>query len=160
MSYDLEILVEGRKHIPPLVIGNLRIAVNEWDGRMRYYRTFSTMTQRRGAWCKSFETDPDRRFFSAMDIADIGDDADAVFPFWTDHRSGLYPLIIVPEYDAAFRETLRHLQLASPIRLIWFLPRLQADERALLCGVITLDEFFTMLDRSRILFNIAYIIQN
>lgn len=159
MSYDLEILVEGRKHLLPAVIGNIRIEVNSARQRARYYGNFDTMALRRGAWCSLFEADPERRFFSAMDIADIGGRENALFPFWTDHRSGLYPLRIEPAYSAAFREVMHHLMMQSPQRRIMFLPRLQAIERDMVCGVLTLDEFFEKLCQERILFNIAYIIQ-
>ena len=161
MSYDLEILVEGRKHLQPAVIGNIRIETSaRHGGRSRYFGSFDTMALRRGVWCSLFETDRDRRFFSAMEIADIGDSANCIMPFWTDRRSGLYPLRIQPEYIQSFREVMRHLMLQSPIRRIMFLPRLQALEHDMICGVLTLDEFFVKLGQERILFNIAYIIQN
>lgn len=40
-----------------------------------------------------------------------------------------------------------------------FLPRLQGGEYNNVCGVITLQKFFELIENDKILFNIVYIIQ-
>ena len=85
MSFDLEILVEGRKHLKPSVIENIRIEVNsQYGGRNRYGSTFVYMTERRGSWCSLFETDLNNRCFSAYNIAKIKiiDKSKINYPFW------------------------------------------------------------------------------
>ncbi len=66
MSFDLKILVEGRKRLKPSVIENIRIEVNSQSGgRNRYESTFTYMTERCGSWCSLFETALSERCFSA-----------------------------------------------------------------------------------------------
>lgn len=164
MSYDLEILIEGGKPTPSMIIDKISIEVNSKNGgRYRYKDTFPYMTEKEGAWCSLFEIEPDNRFFSAMNIADIDDSisqSEITYPFWTDKTSGMYVLKIVDEYYHSFKEVLKKLQELSPIKRIMFLPRLQGGEYNNVCGVITLHDFFELLDNKRILFNIVYIIQN
>lgn len=162
MSYDLEILVEGRKHLKPSVIENIRIEVNSQFGRGRYEDTFSYMTERRGSWCGLFEKALSERCFSAYNIATIKimPKSEINYPFWADDRSGMFVLNIRPEYEHSFKSVMIHLQRCSPKQRIMFLPRLQGGENNNVCGVITLDRFFELLENDKILFNIAYIIQN
>lgn len=163
MSFDLEILVEGRKRLKPSVIENIRIEVNSQSGgRHRYESTFTYMTERRGSWCSLFETALSERCFSAYNIADIKrmPKSEINYPFWEDDRGGMFVLNIRPEYEHSFKSVMIHLQTASPKKRIMFLPRLQGSEHNNVCGVITLDKFFELLDNDKILFNIAYIIQN
>ena len=163
MSYDLNILVESRNKIKNQVIGNIRIEVNsQFSGRNRYYDTFAYMTERRGSWCGLLETDISKRCFSAYSIATIKSvpESEKEYPFWTDKRGGMYVLNIRPDYISSFKEVMHHLQLCSPKRRIMFLPRLQGDEYNNVCGVISLQKFFELLENDKILFNIVYIIQN
>ena len=163
MSYDLEILVEGRKHLKNEIVGNIRIEVNSrCGGRNRYTDTFLYMAEKRGAWCSLFETDREQRFMSAFNIADIKTtpQEDISYPFWEDRHSGMCVLTIREDYKDSFRDVMRHLQNYSPKNRIFFLPRLQGGEYDNVCGVITMERFFELLDSGRILFNIAYIIQN
>ena len=163
MSYDLEILVEGGKSIPPMIIENIRIEVNpRYGGRHRYTDTFSYMTEKRGAWCSLFEIDTDNRFLSAFNIADIDSyvpEADKVYPFWTDRTSGMYTLCFKRGYYRSFKAVMKKLLSLSPKKRIMFLPRLQGGEYNNVGGVLTLRQFFKLLDSRKILFNIAYIIQ-
>ncbi|MDE6500502.1 MAG: hypothetical protein K2L10_00215 [Ruminococcus sp.] len=163
MSFDLEILVEGRKHLKTSVIENIRIEVNsQYGGRNRYGSTFVYMTERRGSWCSLFETDLNNRCFSAYNIAKIKiiDKSKINYPFWEDDRDGMYVLNIRPEYEHSFKSVMKHLQTSSPKKRIMFLPRLQGGEHNNVCGVITLDKFFELLENDKILFNIVYIIQD
>ena len=163
MSYDLEILVDGGKKIPPMVIDKIRIEVNPHNCGRRYYKeTFPYMTEKKGAWCTLFEIDREHRFFSSMNIADIIaiSESEIKYPFWTDKTSGMYVLKIVEEYYQSFKKVLKELQKLSPNKRIMFLPRLEGGEYNNVCGVITLNDFFELLENKRILFNIVYIIQN
>ena len=163
MSFDLEILVNGGKKITPMVIDKIRIEVNPRNcGRCYYKDTFPYMTEKKGAWCTLFEIDKEHRIFSAMNIADINliPESEIKYPFWTDKTSGMYVLKIVDEYYHSFKKVLKKLQELSPKKRIMFLPRLEGGEYNNVCGVITLNDFFELLDNKRILFNIVYIIQN
>ena len=163
MSFDLEILVEGGKSIKPMIIENIRIEVNSrYGGRHCYTDTFSYMAEKRGAWCSLFELDTDNRIFSAFNIADIDisvPEDDKVYPFWTDRTSGMYILRFKPGYYRSFRAVMKKLLSLSPKKRIMFLPRLQGGEYNNVCGVLTLKQFFKLLNNKKILFNIAYIIQ-
>lgn len=163
MSYDLEILIDGGKKIPSMIIEKIRIEVNPRNcGRGCYKETFSYMSEKKGAWCCLFEIDKDHRFFSAMNIADIDliPKDERKYPFWTDRTSGMYVLKIRDEYYHSFEAVMKKLQSLSPKKRIMFLPRLQGGEYNNVCGVITLEHFFELLDNKKILFNIVYIIQN
>ncbi|MDE6665065.1 MAG: hypothetical protein K2K14_02600, partial [Ruminococcus sp.] len=158
MSFDLEILVEGRKRLKPSVIENIRIEVNSQSGgRHCYESTFTYMTERRGSWCSLFEIDLNERCFSAYNIADIKrmPKSEIDYPFWADDRSGMYVLNIRSEYEHSFKNVMIHLQMASPKKRIMFLPRLQGGEHNTVCGVITLNRFFELLDNDKILFSIT-----
>ena len=54
---------------------------------------------------------------------------------------------------------MKKLLSLSPKKRIMFLPRLQGGEYNNVCGVLTLKQFFKLLNNKKILFNIAYIIQ-
>lgn len=163
MSYNLDILVEGGIKISPMVIENIRIEVNPRNyGRGDYKNTFSYMAEKRGAWCCLFEPDKEKHIFSAMNIADIDliPKDERKYPFWTDRTSGMYVLKIRDEYYHSFEAVMKKLQSLSPKKRIMFLPRLQGGEYNNVCGVITLEHFFELLDNKKILFNIVYIIQD
>ncbi len=102
------------------------------------------------------------RCLSAFNIAEINGDvpnSEMPCPFWENAYEQCI-LNIRPEYKQSFRNTLVHLQTFSPIKRIMFLPRLQGVENNCVCGVITLNDFFGLLENNKILFNIVYIIQN
>lgn len=163
MSFDLEVLVTGRKKLEPLTIENIRIEINpQGGGRSRYSETFPYMSETPGTWCSLFDANLENRCLSAFHIAKInGDvsDSEIPYPFWEDAYER-YILNIRSEYKQSFRNTLVHLQTFSPIKRIMFLPRLQGIENNCVCGVITLKKFFELLESNKILFNIVYIIQN
>lgn len=163
MSYDLEVLVEGRNKVSPLIFDKIRIEVNSHTGgRHRYKDSFSYMAEKKGAWCSIFELDKEKRFFSAMNIADINliPESDITYPFWVNDTSGMFVLKIQDDFITSFKKTLTELQRLSPLSRIMFLPRLQGREHNNVCGVLQLDNFFYLLDNNRIFFNIAYIIQD
>lgn len=161
MSYDLEVLVTGRKKLKPLVIDNIRIEINpQGGGRHRYHETFPYMAEVRGTWCSLFDTNLENRCLSAFYIAKISENISEIpNPFWEDDYEK-FILNIRPEYQQSFQNTLVHLQTFSPIKRIMFLPRLQGIENNCVCGVISLNKFFELLESNKILFNIVYIIQN
>lgn len=163
MSYDLEILVERRKHLNSTVIDNIRIEVNsQFSGRNRYIGTFDYMTEKKGAWCSLYETNLDNRYLSAFNIVTIKTipESNICFPFWSEDRRGMRVMTVREEFKQSFRNVMHHLQNCSPLKRIMFLPRLQGGESNNVCGVISLEHFFELLENDKIIFNIAYIIQN
>lgn len=162
MSYDLEVLVIGKKILFPITIGDITISVSKYKGRRRYIGTFDYMIQGKGAWCSLFEANEDNRYLSAYNICDIKDMENSYvnYPFWEDRRNGMYVFSICDEYKRSFKDVLLYLERKSPKKQIMFLPRLQGGEYNNVCGVITLEKFFELLMNDKILFNIVYIIEN
>jgi len=120
------------------------------------------MAEAYGTWCSLFEKNLENRCLSAFYIVEIGEimpEAEIPNPFWEDSYEQ-FVLNIRSKYKQSFRNTLVHLQPFSPIKRIMFLSRLQGIENNCVCGVITLNKFFDLLENNKILFNIVYIIQN
>ena len=114
MSFDLEFLIDGMKKSSSMVIEKIRVEINsEYGGRARYKDTFRYMAEKEGAWCSLLEVEPENRFFSAMNIADIDEevsDSNVCYPFWTDKVSGMCVLKIVDEYYPSFKTVMNKLK--------------------------------------------------
>lgn len=161
MSYDLEVLVIGKKLLFPATIEGITISVSGDKGRRRYIGTFDYMRQEKGVWCSLFEANEDNRYLSAYNICDINDmDSSYInYPFWAESLKGMYVFTVRDTYKKSFEDVLLYLINKSPKKQIMFLPRLQGGEYNNVCGVISFEKFFELLSNNKILFNIVYIIQ-
>jgi len=56
-----------------------------------------------------------------------------------------------------FDEICRFLVKCSPNRTIMFQSRYQGGDHEIICGVININKFFSLLNRKKILFNTCYI---
>ncbi len=161
MSYDLEVLVTGRRILFPVTIENIKVSVSTYKARRRYIGTFDYMRKEKGVWCSLFDTNKDNDYLSSYYICDIKDtdNSHINYPFWEDRRNGMYVFSVHDKYKKSFENVLLYLINKSPKKQIMFLPRLQGGEYNNVCGVITIEKFFELLSNDKILFNIVYIIQ-
>lgn len=166
MSFDLEILVRGRKKVKPFNFEKIRMETGNSHSknmRYRYGDTFLFYASMRGVRCSLYEANTANRYLSAFHICCINpkEISEINYPFWTDEseRSGMYVLKIRDGYVSDFKKALTYLWQQSPKKSILFLPRLQGGEYNNVCGVITLNRFFELLSNDKILFNVVYIIQ-
>ena len=63
------------------------------------------------------------------------------------------------EYRQDFENVIDYFLTESPVNMIMFLPRVQGEERDVVNGVITRDQFFSMMDNKQIRLNMCYIIR-
>ena len=160
MSFDLEICVLGRHIMRTRQIGNVLLHVDRtlWKA---YTDTFKYMSEQKEAWCSITEIED--WCFSAMNICSITSgkqlNVNTEFPFWEEKRTGMRILLLLPEYEKSIIDAMRFTLEASPIKSIFFLPRLQGGEYNNVCGVIKFDKFLSLLKNKKILFNISYIIE-
>lgn len=66
---------------------------------------------------------------------------------------------IKPQFRADFEKVVDYFLKRSPIKMIIFLPRFQGEEKDVIQGVFPRDEFFQMLDKRLVKFNMCYIIE-
>lgn len=69
------------------------------------------------------------------------------------------PLIIYPQYHDEFIKVVRYLIKMAPQKRILFHTSYQCDEIEVVMGVIKEKEFFDMLGKKEILFNVTYIVE-
>lgn len=84
-------------------------------------------------------------------------------PYWIYDqriRSHLVPFLVKPEYRFDFEKIIRFLIDKSPEKTIFFHTRFQGGDDEIICGTLSLPDFFAMLDHNRILFNVCYILQD
>ena len=66
---------------------------------------------------------------------------------------------IKKKYRKDFESVVGYFLSESPVNMIMFLPRWQDEERDIVNGVITRDQFFSMMDNKQIRLNMCYIIR-
>ena len=116
--------------------------------------------------CVTFSNpDPERSFLGACDICDADFDCPKElikYPYWVCDEKvrhcDLIPLVIFDEYLDEFKSLIRYLTGKSPIGKMMFLARLQAYNPEIICGTISVDDFFALLSKKKILFNTCYIL--
>lgn len=111
MSYDLEVLVIGKKLLFPITIEGITISVSGYKGRRRYIGTFDYMRKEKGVWCSLYEASVDNRYLSAYNICDIKDmDSSYInYPFWEDRVKRMYVFTIRDTYKKSFEDVLLYL---------------------------------------------------
>lgn len=162
MSYDLNILVlEQDKPVSLPFSSNIGV-LNESQEELRYHSIWSFMSQSRGSWyCLGHS---DGHLFNALAILEAGFDIEPstyLKPYWIideQVKSEMVPLNIATNFLVDFKKIMSFLINQSPINTVMFLARFQGHDKEVLCGVISLQEFWNLMEEGGILFNVCYVI--
>ena len=164
MSYDFNILVLNQKK-PSIFPDKASIEVRneiESPGAGRYHTIWPYMTQAKGIWY-SLAIEYCERHTAYFCHSDFEADKNNLFiPPWIDDEDvidGLSPLLIKDEYSNDFEKIVKYLIGQSPIKTIMLLARYQSEDREIICGTFSFNEFKTLLYNEKILFNVCYIIR-
>lgn len=165
MSYDLNILVQNQEEPSVLPFPSLIQMMNEKDdGIARYHSIWRYMTQSKGIW---YSLVKERNgMLNAFPICDSKFEANETaieIPYWITDDSikyNLTPLIIYEEYRRDFEKIIKYLIKQSPTKTVMFLACYQGGEHEIVCGILRCKEFIKLLNQSKILFNICYIISD
>lgn len=161
MSYDINLLVVGQKE-PSIVadISSIKI-ISELTEQLRYYEIWRFMTRTEGIWY-NIGIDLEGTF-SALPLLNAEFDSKVhLIPYWIDGnediKSNLVPLGIKPRYKKEVEKLLESLVNESPVQTVYFMARMQGGDDEVICGTLSLDDFWNLHDTGRILFNVCYII--
>lgn len=165
MSYDLNVLSINQEKASNLTFTSSIELRNEIDfpDSQRYHTIWPFMSSSNGIWY-SLGKDDDG-WFSAMSIVDacFNEQLEREYiPYWVlddEVISNLKPLMVYDEYKNEFESIIKFLIQQSPNRSIMFLARYQGGEKEIVYGVLEYVEFVKLLNDSKILFNICYIIR-
>ena len=165
MSYDLVLLVVGQDK--PTKINNMSDIkiLDEFSNDLakRYHSIWPYMTGTNGVWYSLVCND--RGIYNAYSICDSDYEAkpeSIPLPYWVKSSETIYnltPLIIYDKYKENFRFIIGQLLDQSPTNTLMFLARYQGGEEEIVCGVLSLQDFWELLDERKILFNVCYIIR-
>ncbi|MEA4963963.1 hypothetical protein [Lutispora sp.] len=166
MSYDLNILVQNQEEPSVLPFPSLIQMLNEKNDEIasRYHSIWRYMTQSKGIWYSLVKEN--NGILNAFPICDSDFEADEdsiEIPYWVSDDSikyNLTPLIVYEEYRRDFEKIIEFLIKQSPNRTVMFLARYQGGEHEIVCGVLKYEEFTKLLNQSKILFNVCYIIND
>jgi len=166
MSYDLNILCINQDNPSKLSFVSSIELRNEIDfpDSGRYHSIWSFMCNLKGVWYSIGKHDDG--WFNAMSIVDADFDKvieKSCMPHWVlddEIRSNLKPLIVYDEYKRDLEIIIEFLIQQSPNSIIMFLARYQGGEKEIVHGVLKREEFTKLLNQSKILFNVCYIISN
>lgn len=87
---------------------------------------------------------------------------DKSLPYWVmedEVKSNLTRLSINSKYFNDFSKLIDFLIEQSPEKTILFRTRYQGGDKEIICGVISLEEFWKLYSQSRLLFNTCYIVR-
>jgi hypothetical protein len=132
------------------------------DGR--FHSIWPFMCSLKGIWYTLGITDEDG-WFNSMSIVEVNYDKiikESDLPYWIldeDEKSNFVPIIIVDEYRKDFERILEFLIQQSPNKTILFLVRSQCGDKDVIAGVLEYEAFIMLLNQSKILLNICYIIK-
>ena len=158
MSFELNVVVIEQDK--PIEIKSAIEIINETQEILRYRDVWKFMSSMRGTMYSLGKTQDG--LFSALPLIDTDFEEPKEFPYWVDDEdvvSNLTSLWIVEGMEEELRRVLQKMISESPTNTILFMSRYQGGEKEVVCGVITLNEFFTLLHQGKILFNVCYIIQ-
>lgn len=158
MSFDLQILIKGQKK-PSKFQSNIEI-INETQEILRYSCMWEFMSSIEGVMYSIGKTEDG--LFNALPIIDTNFKFHRYYPYWIENRdvlSNLTPLFFKEKYEHHLKKLIIQMINESPVKTILFFTRYQGGEKEIICGVLSLDEFFENLNKKKILFNVCYIIQ-
>lgn len=101
--------------------------------------------------------------FSAFEILEPDFDMpSSVTPYWisNDLKSHMIPLRVRPEYQSDLNQILAHLIALSPVKILYLMARMQPGEDEIVCGTLSLEQFWELHDKEQILMNVCYILKN
>jgi hypothetical protein len=163
MSYDFKILAVKSKDIYHVNFQSSIEVMNELeDGFNRYKDIWTYMTNTEGIWYSLIKEHDG--LYDAYEICDSNfeiEEKDIEMPYWIKDeniRYDLTPLIIKKDLRVDFQNIIGSLINTSPIKTIMLLASYQSNDKEIVCGVLSLNEYFTLLDEGKILFNVCYII--
>ncbi|WP_019418912.1 hypothetical protein [Paenibacillus sp. OSY-SE] len=96
--------------------------------------------------------------FCDSDFKHIQDDT--ALPYWIndeDIKYHLTPLIIKKDFEEDVKKIISYLIEQSPIKTVMLLARYQSEDREIICGVMSPDEFWTLLEEGKVLFNTCFV---
>lgn len=164
MSFDLEILVKKQKKPSKLPFPSsieLRNEI-EHEETKRYYKIWPNMTNEEGIWYSLVKEHNDllNAFLICCPDYEI-DEENIQYPYWIEDEEIKYyltPLVINEEYKTEFKAIINFLLEQSPAKTIMLLAGYQGGEKEIICGTLSVDEFFILLENRKILFNVCYVI--
>jgi len=165
MSYDLKLLVVKQEKLYHTDFQSSIAVKNEIeDDFCRYREIWPFMTGTDGIWYSMVKENDG--LFNAFPICDSDfekEEKDIEMPYWIDDEDVKYdltPLIIRKEYRGDFEKIVKNLIDTSSVRTIMILASYQSNNKEIICGTISFNEYLKLLDERKILFNICYIISN
>lgn len=166
MSFDLNILVVNQEKQSKLSFASSIVLLNEIedDDGKRYHSIWPFMTNTKGIWYLLISSEDE----STGEISICDSDFETEIknlpvPPWIDDEDILYyltPIVILKKYRSDFEKIINSLIQQSPNKTIMFLGRYQSKEYEIVYGVFSLNEFFSLLDKGKILFNVCYIVRD
>lgn len=166
MSYDLNILcINQDKAVKLPFTSSVELrSENDFPELGRYNSIWPFMCGLKGIWY-SIGKDDDG-WFNAMSFVDA--DFDKVIEMRDmpclilddEVMSNLKPLIVYDTYKSEFDSIIEFLIQQSPNNHIMFLARFQGGEKEIIHGVLKRNEFTKLLNQSKILFNVCYVISD
>ncbi|MGG4397451.1 hypothetical protein ABEX25_24430 [Paenibacillus thiaminolyticus] len=164
MPFDFNVLVvnQRKKTIFPFSSSiSILNEIDDEDGK-RYHTIYPFMTQTSGIWYSLIKEDDGVVYasFCDSDFEHVQDDA--ALPYWIkdeDIKYHLTPLFIKKDFEEEVKKIISYLIEQSPIKTVMLLARYQSDDREIICGVMSPDEFWTLLGEGKVLFNTCYIIR-
>lgn len=168
MSIDLNLLVLNQ--LKPSAIGfdSSIIILNEIDDSeefARYHSIFPFTVGNKGIWYSLVTPDPEfDGFYLGHEICRSEYDKidEALIPFWVKSSNViecLTPVIVNDKFKMDFKRIITFMITQSPTKTMMFLPRYQCADYEIVYGLISISDFFELLDDKKILFNICYILK-
>lgn len=163
MSYSINALSLRQKDKATLpTTKGFEVVDEHTEGCGRFYE-YPFMTMQKGIWY-SFIKDMDNIPMASYGMCDANfdlPDESRILPYWVSNRDTLYdlrPLVIYDKYYDDFKKVLLFIKEQSPIGRLMFLAQMQGTYEEVICGSISMDSFWEMLNNNQILFNVCYII--
>ena len=165
MSYDISVIAINQT-VPVYINSISKIFLfNEKDNENagRYWKIWPFFSNMKGVLYTLVAEDVDG-FYCSFPICDGDFEAEVperLFPSWLsqDEKKNLTPLIIYPEYYEEFVKVIHFLIEKAPQKRIMFHTRYECESTEVVLGVIKESQFFDMLDKKEILFNVCYIVE-
>lgn len=160
MSYDVNILVLGQE-MPSILPFHSNI---KYDLKVPKYETWQYIYQLKGIWYYLGMTEDN--LFNAMPFCDSNfkvKEEETPIPYWVENEDTIYhltPLFIKKPYLEEFKRILTFFVMESPEKMVLLLARYQGGNQEIVQGVLSLNQFFKLLECEKILFNVCYIIRN
>ena len=167
MSYEINVIVVHQKQAVEHKKQSTIILLNEKDHPQeinRYFEIWPYFSQTPGI-LYTLVQETTENYLSSYPICDANFEADVselLLPYWIENldvKDNLTPLVIKKDIMKDFIEIIRFLVKSSPIKTIMFHTRYEGGDDEIICGVITLSEFLSMLQNGKILFNTCYIVR-